>query len=337
MSGAGGGRSDQNDPTLGEVARAGASRWRRRIGDHLTAGDLRGLAALTTGALRHRIRRAAPLESLLFRYGRYLHPAGDSGGGPFRVVPFRLPHGVSRVGATGFVIDLSKVTTYCGFSFAPSGWHPFLEIIREFEADPSLRYEDSALWRLYDRFQPATLQEALFDNEPVLPPLDRLPAQRRLLRSLWALDPGEVRRLVGQAPHRPTLDEASRYYGPKTTPAGEWHFRKVIDLYASIRRHGYDPVRFGGERPKGYFLVRDGDYRFVIGHANRRLAGVRAAGVPSIVASFFEHVPPVVDEAELARWSAERGGAFPLDVVTRVFDRLFTATGAERADALGLR
>lgn len=291
---------------------------------------------MVKGGIVHRFRRAAPLEGLLFRSGRYLHRSPGRFP-PVRPVRFSLPPGVERVGATGFVIELEKITTYAGFSFAPGGWHPFAELIREYQGDPTLRYEDSVLCRLYERFTPATLQDVLFDDEEPLPPLDALPARRSLLRSLWALDPRQLALLRAQGPYEPRLDGDSRYFGPKSAAAGSWHFRKILDLYDSMREHGYDPVRFGGERPKGYLLVRDGDYRFVIGHANRRLAGIHAVGVRHVIATFFEHVPPVIDEAHLTRWATEQGGALPLPVLQRMFDQLFTSIGAERAERLGLR
>jgi hypothetical protein len=64
---------------------------------------------------------------------------------------------------------------------------------------------------------------------------------------------------------------------------------------------------------------------------------VHAAGTGRLAATVRVHHPPVVDERHLARWSTRRGGPYPPDVAERLFDRMFATTGAERADALGLR
>jgi hypothetical protein len=324
-------------PAAGRLADT-VTRWRRRTREHVARGDLRGLARVLTGGVRHAVRRAAPAETVLFANGLYLHRTRTGSVPSYSLRRFELPPGVERVGATRFTVDLERVTTYCGFSYAAHGWHPLVALLEEYRANPSLRYEESILCRLYERFTPATVAEAVFDGTPEdLAPLDRLPAVHGVLRSLWALDRRQVDRLAAGAPYAPVIDDPSRYMGPKSREKGAWHFAKVIRLYESVRRHGYDPGRFGGERPKGYFLVRDDDYRFVIAHAQRRLPALRVAAVRRLVATFQEHVPPVVDEADLARWSSAAGGPYPLAVAQRLFDRLFTATGAERADVLGLR
>jgi hypothetical protein len=328
---------DEGTAPRSALRAARVTRWRERARRHVTAGDVRGLGEVFVGGLRQGMRRSAPLEALLWPRGRYLHRRRSGPLPTFRILPFALPPGVEHVGDRRFVIDLHKVTTYCGFSYAPEGWHPFLELLEEYEQNPSLRYEDSALYRLYERFTPATVQEAVFDDPALgLSPLDRLPAAHTVLRALWQLDRRQVEKLAGEAPHRPRVDDQSRYFGPKTHEKGAWHFNKIVRLHESVREHGYDPARFGGERPKGYFLVRGNDYRFVIGHANRRLPALRMNGVRRIVASFMEHVPPVIDETHLDRWTTGQGGVYPPRVARLLFDRMFTATGTERAEALGL-
>lgn len=327
----------QDSARLSARLAAGLRRWRRRLRQPHAAGGPHRIATMFAGGLWRRSRDLAPVDALLFSRGRYLHRVRTGALPTYRLLPFQLPSGVRQVGDMRFVVDLDKVTTYCGFSFAPGGWHPFVAVLRELDADPSLRYEDSLLRRLYARFTPASVQTALFDevDEP-LAPLDRMPAVHEVLKSLWQLDRRQVERLAAAGLPRRDGDDPSRYLGPKSDAGGAAYLRRLAELRDSVRRHGYDVTRFGGGRPRGFFLVRDGEYRFVMTRGNHRLPVLSYLGVRQVVATIRVGHPPVVDAAQLERWSLGGGGAYPLDVAQRMFDRLFTATGAERASALGL-
>jgi hypothetical protein len=329
----------QDAARLRDLLAAGAARWRTRVRDHAADGDLGRVLHMFRHGLRKRVRTSPPVEATLFRHGRYLHRTRTGALPVYRLRPFSLPPGVDYVADRRFVVELEKVTTYCGFSYAPGGWHPFVALLEEYRRNPALRYEHSVLHRLYARLTPATAQEAIFDDvEESLAPLDRLPPlHHRVLRPLWRLDQREVDTLTRTSVLRPVRDDNARYLGPKSHAVGLSHFQRVIGVYDSIRRHGYHPARFGGGRPRGYFLVRDGDYRFVASGANHRLPALRMTGETHVVASSLENLPPVIDEEDLEQWTPERGGPFPRPVVRRLFDRMFTATGAERADHLGLR
>ena len=301
------------------------------------------------GGLRRMVRDAAPISTLLFACNLQLRRRRRGALSTYTVHRFTLPPGCQRVGLRRFTVDLDKVTTYCGFSYVPGGWSPATALLREYEQDPSLKYEDSVLYRLYERFTPATVREALFDHsdhgdhggpadhaDDPLSPLDRLPARHQVMKHLWNLDARTVERLQQQAPHQPVIDDHSRYFGPKTHTEGAGHFERFTAVYDSIRTHGYRPDDFGGGTAEGFFLVRGDDYRFVISRANHRVPALRALGVRRIVARPLVGHPPVVDEAQLHRWSTGSGGAYPLATTRALFDAMFTTTGTERAQALGL-
>jgi hypothetical protein len=292
---------------------------------------------MALGGARGRARDAAPIDSLLATRGRYLHRSRSGWLPSYQILPFDLPSGVKRVADTRFIVDVDRITTYCGFSLADGGWHPFLELLRAYEHDKELPYEDSVLCRLYERFTPATVAQAVF-VVPDLPraPLDRMPAEHEVMKRLWQLDRRAVDAIVAQAPYSPILNGHPRYFGPKTPTAGREHFDRVIELYESVKRHGYNPARFGGGRPRGYFLTRGDDYRFVISRGNHRVPALRLLGIQQIVATCRVHHPPVVDEDQLSRWSLDENGPYPRDTVRALFDAMFSATGSERAQALGL-
>jgi hypothetical protein len=291
---------------------------------------------MALGGIRGRTRDAAPIDALLATRGRYVHRYRSGWLPSYQVVPFDLPAGVERVGDTRFLVDVDRITTYCGFSLADVGWHPFLELLGEYDHDRDLRYEDSVLYRLYERFTPATVAAAVFVTSYPRAPLDRMPAEHEVMKRLWQLDRRTVHDLTARAPHTPILDGHARYFGPKTPAAGREHFDRVIDLYESVKRHGYHPARFGGGRPRGYFLTRGDDYRFVMSRGNHRVPALRLLGIQQIVATCRVHHPPVVDEAELTRWSLEKGGVYSLEIAQELFDAMFSATGRERARSLGL-
>lgn len=318
-------------------SRTNMSRWLRLARDHGRAGEIAVLARMSLGVARTLARDTASLEALLFRRGRYLHRIRSGGMPSYRMHPFDLPAGCRTIGNVRFTVDLDKIITYCGFSYATGGWSPGLALLEEYDRNPSLRYKDSILHRLYERFTPATVQEAIFDRfEEPLTPLDRLPATHSVLKSLWMLDRRTVDRLGSRVPHRPVFDGHSRFMGPKSIAEGTMHFERFLAVYESVRKHGYQPARFGGGTAEGFFLVRDGDYRFVASRINHRVPALRHLGVRRIVARPLVRHPPVVDEEHLHRWSTDHGGPYPMPVVRRLFDQMFTSTGTERARTLRL-
>ena len=317
---------------------ATVSRWQRRAREHAARGEFGVLFEQFGHGLRELARDTTPLADLLFSRGLYLHRTRRGAVPTYRLHRFSLPAGCERIGTARFTVDLDKVITYCGFSYLPGGWSPALALLHQYQDDPSLRYEDSVLCELYERFQPATVHEALFDEESdPLTPFDRMPSAHSTMRFLWGLERRQVQRLVAGHPHEVPLDDHSRFYGPKSDAAGARHFERFISTYESIREHGYRPDDFGGGTAQGYFLVRGDDYRFVANRLNHRLPAMRLLGVHTLVARPLVGHPPVIEEAHLERFSTGNGGAYPLEVVRALFDQMFTSTGAQKAQALGLR
>lgn len=331
------GQSADKRPSKRVLLVGAARRWWRRARALARSGELSSLLRMLAGGLRRRSQDITPVDTALFRRDRYLHRTRTGALPKYQVLPFSLPAGVERAGAASFVVAIDKVTTYAGFSLADAGWHPFEALLRQYQADPALRYEDSVLRLLYERLTPTTVAEAVFgDAEHALSPLDRMPASHEVMKSLWQLDARQVQQLAARVPQPRSPDDKSRYFGPKTPAGGAVNFEKVLALHDSIAKHGYDPDTFGGTLPRGFFLVRDGDYRFVMSRGNRRLPVLKVLGTSHVLAAIRVHHPPVVDESALARWSTAAGGPYPSAVAERLFDQMFTTIGLERAAALGL-
>lgn len=262
-----------------------------------------------------------------------------SGGLPrlhrYRVQRLRLPEPVTSgfLRATSFEVDLDRVTTPCGFSYAPDGWHPYRETLDQLLEDPDVPYEATALCRFYDRFQPTTVQEALLeDADEPLEPISNWPPRLALFKHLWSLTPRDVSTILA-SPH---LHKGPRQqFGPQDAEFGRVQVRRMWDAYRSVRDHGYQPEAYRDGYLTGYFLVRDGDYRFVVFYGNHRLAAFRALGVQRLVARAHQGDPPAIHWEDLEA-ATDNYGVFPASVARRLFTKLFEETGRPKARTLGL-
>lgn len=255
----------------------------------------------------------------------------------YSVQRMRLPEPVISGFAqtTAFEVDLDRVTTPCAFSYHPNGWHPYRESLQQLIHDPDLPYEDSALRRFYDGFQPTTVQEVLLEDvRDPLDPIATWPALLPLFKHLWALTPRRVDEILA-SPH--TQKGARQQFGPHPPEFGRLQLQRTWTAYESLRSRGYRPTEFPDGHLTGYFLVRDDDYRFVVFHGNHRLAAFEALGVTRVLARPHRGHPPVVDQRELHRWTDGRYGVFSPAVAQRLFDKLFDERGAHKAERLGLR
>lgn len=277
------------------------------------------------------------VNGLLDRTGHTL--VGDGGLrhlDSYAVVRARLPEPWldPRVRPGCFEVDLARVTTPCGFSYAPDGWHPYAQLLEELLAEPDLPYERTALHRFYARFRPRTVQDALLDqvDEP-LDPIGRWPAVLPLFKHFWALTPRR-RDEVLRDPER--VKGGRQQFGPHEAEFGRTQVERTATAYRSVADHGYHPERYRDGHLTGYFLVRDDDYRFVVFHGNHRLAAFRLLGIERPLARLQRGHPPVIDVAELDRLPACRRGVIPVEVARRVFDALFDESGRTKAARLGL-
>ena len=262
----------------------------------------------------------------------YNHMAGGKAL-PFRL--WRIPTispltPAARAAVSGFDVDVEMCTSFPGFSYREGGWNPHVATLEEFQRDSSLRYEESSLWRLHQKFVPGTLQDLFLEDEThPLRPLSDLPAIRRLFRYIWAVSPALIAN-VGRSSHQAS---GHHYFGPMTPEKGQAQFTRLIDTFRSIEREGFRPDTYGPIM--GYFLADDSTYRFVVGSGNHRLAALNVLGHATAPVTLTHTHPAVVHRSQLDTWTVEQGGPFDHDTAYALFDKLLHEDGLEKAHNLG--
>ena len=48
-------------------------------------------------------------------------------------------------GDVAFEVPIEKCSSVMHFSYSPAGWHPFTQMLKQYESNPQPRYENSAL------------------------------------------------------------------------------------------------------------------------------------------------------------------------------------------------
>lgn len=279
--------------------------------------------------------RTRQLRRAARRLGRdlYTHMAGGRRI-PVRVWPLSplapLGSDMSRA-PESFVVNIEDCTSFVGFSYRSGGWNPHVETVRELLADPSLDYEDSTLYRLYDRFVPTTLQDLFVEDvKRRLEPLASMPPVREHFRYVWILSRARIRKYSGVTAE----PRGHQYFGPHDLSTGRAEFERTREVLQSIRREGFAPERYG--MIKGYFLADGSSYRFVAGSGNHRLAVLKALGYEEIPCALNDNHPAIIPRERLGTWCIDQGGPFQTATATALFDKLFHETGTSKAQTLGL-
>jgi hypothetical protein len=213
-----------------------------------------------------------------------------------------------------------------GFSFGHEGWHHLLDLLREYDQDPSLCPEESALSRFYERYQPSSMAE-LLEHTGYVPQF-----RPAFFEYPW----GNFRLDYDPEISKKKNQERSRFCGP----ASEWRlhsdFDQTIRLYKQIRRTGYRPWRYGFI---GGVLLRraNGEERFVVLEGNHRLAVLARLGAKRVWVSFLEGFYHVLSESDVDQWYFVRTGACTVADALAYFNAFFELDGRERLVKLRLR
>lgn len=232
-----------------------------------------------------------------------------------------------------FRLPITKITTPWGFSFHPSGWHPYVATLSHWLNHQDTAVTETPLFKLYERFRPRTVQEALLENRPQpVEPLGSLPMDAPGLLSVWSL----TQRHVESSVSGPPITRIQQFIGPHPQDLIEEDVARLVRVYTSIRDRGFRPREFDALPIRGYFLVFDGDYRFVSRHGSHRLAVLSCLGYSAVEVSLAWKHPPIVDHADLDWWTVERGGMYSKALAEELFEKMFFETGRNKAKNLGV-
>jgi hypothetical protein len=232
-----------------------------------------------------------------------------------------------------FLVPVDRITTYAGFSLATGGWHPLVATLAQYQENPSILATDTKLCELARRYQPKSIMDViLYDADEEIEPISSWPVVRPLYRYFWTVSHRRLKRALEQFRRRGP--QPHTWFGPTTGEMSHFRFRRLIDLYESIRRYGYRPDLYG--HISGYFLCGDTGCTFVIGTGNHRAAILKALGVDEIPVLLQEGHPATVARESLREWTVASGGLLSLRCSVVVFDRMRHETWLEKAKALGI-
>jgi len=222
-------------------------------------------------------------------------------------------------------VPLAICTSYLGFPFDGCGWHYLIETLREYDANPELRPEDSTLWRYHRCYQPPGTFDLVYEHGDKIrfrPPFGVFP---------W----GNFRLEAGLKGAKEKNQLNSRFCGPSPDELIRDDFRSTIALYKAFQREGYNPWRKGFIG--GTFLrKRNGELRYVVLQGNHRMAILSHLGYTSVLTFPIKGYYRVIDEQEVSNWLYVITGQCSVDNALAYFNAYFELTGFERAERYGL-
>ena len=154
-------------------------------------------------------------------------------------------------------IDIDKFTGYEGF-YVFNGIAPLFNCAKELYENPKIRLEDSSLYHFYNEFQPINYEE-----------LYKLSKTNSLskISSLYDFKPW-LHSFINIKSIRNGL------FGPINKNDIQHRFIRIKNILKNIEQFGYCPTE--KDIIKGYLLISNNDYRFLITAGHHRVAALKA-------------------------------------------------------------
>lgn len=228
-----------------------------------------------------------------------------------------------------FEVPLTHCLDINGFSYGEKGWHPWIELGKEFQEQPELQYHQSLLYTFYRKYRPRNRQQQWLDDKesrfyPLSAGWPTLP---------WIMQKDNVR-LVPKKFSNELIEErkGNQHFGPNTDRFGVGELDRIKSVF-KIMRNGYHPEIFPDGYITGYILKDGQDYRFLVTEGQHRLPALALQGYKKNRVMFDKNpmYPQVVDIKDIYDWHLVRKGLYTIDVAKRVFDRFMADKSIEKA------
>jgi hypothetical protein len=227
-------------------------------------------------------------------------------------------------------IPISKCRTQLWNTLEVSG-NPFVQTIIDYNEKRTFDYRTSAIQGYYERFQPKNASELLRINNKTL---KNIPVYGYFFpwEKYNAKEVLEIRKMIASKENKESgskLDLSAGHtdFGPVTWEKGVIEFNRLTNVFNSIKKNGYkEKLYLGDGGIKGYFLVADKDWCFVVKSGKHRAYALSALGYKEIPVVLNVRPGIVKRKSDISYWP-------------QVINSVFTEEEAEKVlcDILSVR
>lgn len=125
-----------------------------------------------------------------------------------------------------------------------------------------------------------------------------------------------------------TNKKYSPYFGVKSDKYIKEEYKRIFEVYKSIKRKGYKPTHSGKllkvNHITGYLLKKQDDYRFIVLHGKHRLAALVKLGYTKVPVSFQVNRLKGVFDSDAKNWPSVTKGKIELNEAKQIFNMFFS-------------
>jgi len=235
-----------------------------------------------------------------------------------------------------FGVPLSRMRGMgsCAYPCSKSSFHPYVLSLLSHHTKDSDGYAGSALELFYKAFTPSNVSEYLGFNPKKGDNCAYLSPYKAVLP--WeAVTPDQRELSVVQSVYKDQRSRRPRaklqlndwhLFGPMSQEAGVSAWLRLVEVYESIKRKGYQrSSRIDGDI-RGQVLLDDRALEtwcfWVWGGGQHRAGALGALGIEFAPVTFLQNRVAIIRRSEAEFWPQVIGGQFTLESAVSVFDRI---------------
>jgi hypothetical protein len=229
------------------------------------------------------------------------------------------------------LVDIKDCTSINGFAFG-EGWHFLVETLNQYRNNKNIRYDETALAKYYEYYQPQNLLEALFGEDASDNDLLSL---KKFRDPQNAPMPWTPMNLINKKFKNNQGD-----YGPKDrfSNYGIQRMERLIKIHNNINENGFNEEEYSdvGDHIKGIMLKNSNEYRFLVVNGNHRIAALSALGYQKVMVRSCKKFPAIIDVENIKNWPCVKKGIYSETTAEKIFMHYFEQNGLDKAKNWGI-
>jgi hypothetical protein len=212
-----------------------------------------------------------------------------------------------------------------------AGWCYLSASILEAEKDPHISADRSILAKYYNKWSPANWGEIIFPENPTRVPLmAQIPT--RIYNPPLPWSDKHQSKSFGNGEYGfeySTIPESEFHmHGPLSQTMIRQEFKRLMLIRNTLKKNGYNPEIHHDGYIRGYFLIFEGEQKFMITGGQHRAATLGALGHKNIKVKFEPTFQRTYNFADGAQWPLVRMGFYSMDDARSILSKLFSENGS---------